>query len=154
MVEAGTKAPDFSLPDQDGKTHQLNAYHGKWVVLYFYPKDLTPGCTTEACNFQESLPSFQNIDAVILGVSKDSVKQHKKFAAKHQLNFALLSDENSDVCEKYGVWQKKSMYGKEYMGINRSTFLIDPQGNIARVYPKVSVKQHHEEVLDDLKQLK
>jgi len=154
MLEAGTKAPDFSLTDQDGKNHQLSDYKGKWVVLYFYPKDLTPGCTTEACNFQDSLPSFKNIDAVIIGVSKDSVKQHKKFADKYQLNFALLSDENSDICEKYGVWQKKSMYGKEYMGINRSTFLIDPQGKIVRVYPKVSVKQHHEEVLNDLKQLK
>lgn len=154
MLEAGTKAPEFSIPDQNGQIHNLKDYLGKWLILYFYPKDLTPGCTTEACNFQESLPDFKESGALILGVSKDSVKQHKKFAEKHHLTFPLLSDENSDVCERYGVWQKKSMYGKEYMGINRSTFLINPQGKIAKVYPKVDVKLHQAEVLNDLKVLK
>lgn len=154
MLEAGTQVPEFSLPDQDGKTHQISDYRGKWVVLYFYPKDLTSGCTTEACNFQDSLPNFTKIDAEILGVSKDPVKQHRKFADKHALKFTLLSDENNNVCEQFGVWQKKSMYGKEYMGIVRSTFIIDPEGKIAKTYPKVSVKQHHEEVLNDLNALK
>ena len=154
MLEAGTKAPDFTLPDQNGNEVSLSSLKGKWVVLYFYPKDLTPGCTTEACNFQEALPDFSNIDAVILGVSKDSVKQHKKFADKYNLEFSLLSDENNTVCEDYGTWVKKSMYGKEYMGINRSTYLIDPEGKIARVYPKVKPKEHHGEVFEDLKALK
>jgi len=150
----GTQAPEFSLPDQDGKTHQLSDYRGKWIVLYFYPKALTPGCTTETCNFQETLPGFKGIDAVILGMSKDPVNKQKKFAEKYGVEFALLSDENSDICERFGVWQKKKNYGREYMGIVRSTFIIDPEGKIAKVYPKVSVKQHHEDVLSDLSKLK
>ena len=154
MLEAGTRAPEFTLPDQNGNEVTLSSFKGKWVVLYFYPKDLTPGCTTEACNFQEALPDFSKIDAVILGVSKDSVKQHKKFAEKYNLQFSLLSDENSTVCEDYGTWVKKSMYGKEYMGINRSTYLIDPEGKIAKVYEKVKPKEHHAEVLADLNDLK
>jgi len=154
MLEVGTQAPEFSLPDQDGKTHQLSDYRGKWIVLYFYPKALTPGCTTETCNFQETLPGFKGIDAVILGMSKDPVNKQKKFAEKYGVEFALLSDENSDICERFGVWQKKKNYGREYMGIVRSTFIIDPEGKIAKVYPKVSVKQHHEDVLSDLSKLK
>lgn len=154
MLEVGSAAPDFSLPDQNDNQLSLSSLKGKWVVLYFYPKDLTPGCTTEACNFQESLPDFSNIDAVILGVSKDSVKQHKKFADKNNLEFSLLSDEHGTVCEDYSTWVKKSMYGKEYMGINRSTYLIDPEGKIAKVYPKVKPKEHHSEVLNDLHELK
>ena len=154
MLEVGSMVPKFSMPDQNGKTHNIADYKGQWVILYFYPKDLTPGCTTEACNFQESLPDFNSIDAVIFGISKDSITQHKKFADKYNLKFSLLSDENSDVCEQFGVWQKKSMYGKEYMGIVRSTFLISPEGKIAKVYPKVNVNEHHAEILNDLKELR
>ena len=154
MLEAGNKAPRFSLPDQDNNIVNLSDLAGKWVVLYFYPKALTPGCTTETCNFQESLPDFKNVDAVILGMSKDSVNKQKKFADKYKVDFQLLSDENSDICEQYRVWQKKSMYGKEYMGIARTTFLIDPQGNVVKIYPKVKVKDHHTEVLADLNELR
>lgn len=154
MLETGQSVPQFSLPDQNGKIHNINDYKDQWVILYFYPKDLTPGCTTEACNFQEALPDFNAIDAVIFGISKDSPEQHKKFVSKYNLQFSLLSDEHSDVCEKFGVWQKKSNYGKEYMGIVRSTFLVNPEGKIARVYPKVNVKEHHQEILNDLKTLK
>ncbi len=154
MLEEGTIAPNFTLNDQNENAISLNSFKGKWVVLYFYPKDMTSGCTTEACNFQESLPQLQKIEAVVLGVSKDSVKRHKKFAEKYNLQFHLLSDAESNVCETYGVWQKKRLYGREYMGINRSTFIIDPNGKIVKVYPKVKVKTHHEEVIADLKELK
>ena len=154
MIEAGTNAPAFSLPDQHGKVHQLSDYKGKWVILYFYPKDMTPGCTVEACNFRDDFPAFGNLDAVILGVSKDSVTRHKKFAEKYELPFTLLSDEDGSMCEAYGVWKEKSLYGKIFMGINRSTFLIDPSGKIARVYPKVKVKEHAAELLQALNDLK
>jgi thioredoxin-dependent peroxiredoxin len=154
MLEAGTNAPAFSLPDQYGKVHQLADYKGKWVLLYFYPKDMTPGCTVEACNFRDDFPAFGNLDAVILGVSKDSIARHKKFAEKYDLPFTLLSDEDGTICEAYGVWKEKSMYGKTFMGINRSTFLIDPDGKIARVYPKVKVKEHAAELLRALDELK
>ena len=154
MIEAGTNAPAFSLPDQHGKVHQLSDYKGKWVILYFYPKDMTPGCTVEACNFRDDFPAFGNLDAVILGVSKDSVTRHKKFAEKYELPFTLLSDEDGSMCEAYGVWKEKSLYGKLFMGINRSTFLIDPSGKIARVYPKVKVKEHAAELLQALNELK
>jgi len=153
MLHEGMKAPDFSLPDQHNQIKTLSQFQGKWVVLYFYPKDLTPGCTTEACNFQASLPDFSGIDAVILGVSKDSVASHLKFAKKYDLKFQLLSDEAGSVCESYGTWQSKKMYGKEYMGIVRSTFLINPQGNIEKIYPKVDVKTHQTELLADIKKL-
>ena len=154
MIQEGKDAPAFSMPDQEGNIHNLSDYKGKWVILYFYPKDMTPGCTVEACNFRDDFPAFGNLDAIILGVSKDSIARHKKFAGKYELPFTLLSDENSTVCEDYGVWQEKSMYGKKYMGINRSTFLIDPEGKIARVYPKVKVKEHASELLQALEELK
>lgn len=154
MLEKGTMAPDFSLPDQNGKNHTLGDYKGKWIVLYFYPKDLTPGCTVEACNFRDDFPNFQNADATIIGISKDSIKRHAKFAEKYQLPFVLLSDESGKVCEKYGVWKKKSLYGKSFMGIERSTYLINPQGKIEKVYHKVKVKEHAEELLKDLQQLR
>jgi peroxiredoxin Q/BCP len=154
MLDVGSKAPEFSLPDQNEKIVTLSSLKGKWVVLYFYPKDDTTGCTIEACNFQSALPDFTNIDAEIIGISKDSVKKHKKFADKYDLQFTLLSDENGNVCENYGTWVKKNMYGREYMGINRSTYLIDPEGKIAKVYPKVKPKEHHTEVLEDLNALK
>jgi peroxiredoxin Q/BCP len=154
MLEVGSKAPEFSLPDQNEKIVTLSTLKGRWVVLYFYPKDDTSGCTTEACNFQSVLPDFSNIDAEIVGISKDPVKKHKKFADKYNLQFTLLSDENGTVCEDYGTWVKKSLYGREYMGIQRSTYLIDPDGKIAKVYPKVKPKEHHTEVLADLKEIK
>jgi len=153
MPEIGSTAPDFTLKDQDDNSITLSALKGKWVVLYFYPRDLTPGCTKEACNFQEALPDFKSLNAEIIGVSKDTVKTHRKFADKHNLDFTLVSDEEGIVCEDYGVWQKKSLYGKSYMGIVRSTFIIDPQGKIAKVYPKVSVKEHHTEVEQAIKSL-
>jgi len=153
MLKEGSLAPDFRLPDQQGKNHTLDQYKGKWVILYFYPKDMTPGCTVEACNFRDDYPNFQNLDAVVIGISKDSVRRHTKFAEKYQLPFILLSDESGDVCEQYGVWKKKSMYGKSFMGIQRSTYLINPQGIIAKIYAKVQVKVHADELLQDLKKL-
>jgi peroxiredoxin Q/BCP len=154
MLEQGTMAPDFSLTDQKGNKHSLGDYRGKWVIIYFYPKDMTPGCTTEACNFRDDFPNFQTMDTVILGISKDSAMRHKKFAEKYQLPFLLLSDESGVVCEKYDVWKQKSLYGKSFMGIIRSTYLIDPVGIITKVYPKVNVKLHATELLNDLKDLR
>ncbi|KAA3613530.1 MAG: thioredoxin-dependent thiol peroxidase [Calditrichaeota bacterium] len=153
MLEAGTKAPDFNLPDQDGNEQSLSERKGKWIVLYFYPKDMTPGCTTEACNFQETLPDFENLNTEIIGISKDSVVRHRKFADKYSLGFTLVSDEDGKVCEAFGTWQLKKNYGKEYMGIVRSTFIINPEGIIAKVYPNVRVKEHHLRVQEDLKEL-
>jgi peroxiredoxin Q/BCP len=154
MLEPSTMAPDFSLFDQEGNNHSLGDYRGKWMIIYFYPKDMTPGCTTEACNFRDDFPIFQTMDTVIIGISKDSAARHKKFTEKYQLPFLLLSDESGDVCEKYDVWKQKSKYGKSYMGIVRSTYLIDPAGKIAKVYPKVNVKLHAAELLNDLKDLR
>ena len=153
MLKQGSVAPEFTLPDQEGKIHSLKNYQGKWIVLYFYPKDMTPGCTTEACNFRDDFPAFEGAGAVIMGVSKDSVTRHEKFAQKYELPFLLLSDESGDVCTAYDVWKQKSLYGKSFMGIIRSTYLINPEGKIARVYPKVKVNEHAEEVLADLKLL-
>jgi len=153
MLVEGSMAPDFELPDQTGKTNFLSSKRGKWVVLYFYPKDMTSGCTTEACNFQEVLPDFSNLNAEIIGVSKDSPKSHTKFAEKYQLKFTLLSDENGSVCQLFGVWQKKKLYGREYMGIVRSTFIIDPDGKIVKIFQNVKVQNHHLEVIELLKKL-
>lgn len=153
MLEQGSMAPDFTLSDQSGKSHSLSDYRDQWIILYFYPKDLTPGCTTEACNFRDEFPNFQKLNTVILGVSKDSVKRHSTFAQKYKLPFLLLSDEAGEVCDKYEVWKEKSMYGKTYMGIIRSSYLIDPEGKISRVYPKVKVKEHASELLNDLQAL-
>jgi peroxiredoxin Q/BCP len=154
MLEQGMTAPDFSLPDQYGKKHRLSDYKGQWVILYFYPKDMTPGCTTEACSFRDAFPDFGKINALILGISKDSVKRHEKFAQKYKLPFSLLSDETDTVCETYDVWIEKAMYGKKYMGIARSTYLINPEGKIASVYAKVNVKEHAAQLLADLDQLR
>lgn len=148
------KAPAFTLDDQTGKTHSLGDYAGKWVVLYFYPKDMTPGCTIEACNFRDNLARVKKTGAVVLGVSADSVKRHAKFAESEGLNFPLLSDETHEVLNKYGVWQEKSMMGRKYMGIARTTFLIDPQGKVRKVYENVKVTGHADEVLSDLSELK
>ena len=149
-IKIGSKAPSFSLPDQNDNIISLKDFAGKKVVLYFYPKDMTSGCTQEACDFRDSFPKFGNIDAVVIGISKDSVKSHRKFMDKYDLPFTLLSDENSDICEKYGVWQEKSMYGRKYMGIARTTFIIDEKGKIKKVFPKVKVNGHIEEVLNAL----
>lgn len=138
----GQVAPDFTLPT-DGDGHvTLSSLRGRNVVLYFYPKDDTPGCTSEACGFRDNLPDFEKLNAAVIGVSKCSVKKHDKFKEKYALNFPLASDENGEVCESYGVWIEKSMYGRKYMGIDRSTFLIDSDGKIANIWRKVSVTGH------------
>ena len=151
MLEVGKKAPDFSLLNQDEKKISLKDYLGQKVVLYFYPKDDTSGCTKEACSFSDDLPKFNKIDAVILGVSPDSVKSHKKFSEKYKLKFDLLADEEKLVLEKYGVWKEKSMYGRKYMGVERTTFIIDEKGKIKKVFNKVKVDAHNKEVLKALK---
>jgi len=147
---AGDSAPDFSLPDQEGKSHQLSAYTGKWVLLYFYPKDNTPGCTTQACEIRDSWDAFAQRKVVVFGVSRDSVASHKKFAEAKRLPFTLLSDADGAVCELYGVINKKSMFGKTFLGIERTSFLINPEGNIVKMYPKVNPSKHAELVLADL----
>jgi peroxiredoxin Q/BCP len=147
MLKVGDKAPQFSLPTGDGKTIALKDFKGKKVVLYFYPKDDTSGCTKEACSFQENLPVVKKKGAVVLGVSADSAASHAKFAAKYELNFPLLSDEKREVLKAYGVWKEKSMYGRKYMGIERTTFIIDEDGKIAQIFSKVKVDGHTDEVL-------
>jgi len=143
---AGNKAPEFSLPDENGKIVNLKDLRGKWVVLYFYPKDNTPGCTIEAQDFTAELQEFEKLSATVFGISRDSAESHRKFIEKKELKITLLSDADHKVMEDFGVWQLKKMYGKESMGIVRSTFLIDPDGKIAHVWPKVSVKGHVDEV--------
>lgn len=152
-VNEGDKAPDFSLPTDGGGSVSLKDLKGKAVVLYFYPKDSTPGCTKEACGFRDLMPDFSKVDAEIIGVSKDSVKRHDNFKAKYELPFQLASDEDGDVCERYGVWVEKSMYGKKFMGIERATFLIDAKGKVRKVWRKVKVSGHVEEVLEAAKAL-
>ena len=151
LVDEGKKAPAFSLKDQEGKTHSLKDYAGRPVVLYFYPKDDTPGCTTEACSFRDALPDFSKIKATVLGVSVLDTASKAKFAAKHELNFPLLADEDHAVADKYGAWQEKSMYGRKYMGVARITYLIDGNGNVAKRWDKVSVGTHADEVLEAVK---
>ena len=147
-LDIGDKAPDFSLPTDGGGTASLKALMGRKLVLYFYPKDATPGCTTEACGFRDALPDFSKTGAEIIGVSKDSVARHDKFKAKYDLPFTLVADEDGTLCEAYGVWQEKKNYGKTYMGIVRSTFLIDEKGVIAAVWRNLRVKGHVEKVLE------
>lgn len=153
MLEVGSKAPNFSLPDSEGIKVSLSDYKDQNVILYFYPKDMTSGCTQEACDFRELFPKFENKNAVVIGISTDSVASHKKFVEKYNLPFILLSDEDKKVVEKYGVWKEKSMYGKKYMGIERTTFIIGKEGKIKRVFPKVKVAGHAEEVLSVIKDL-
>lgn len=147
---AGAKAPDFSLTAQDGQKYSLKDFKGKKIVLYFYPKDDTSGCTAEACSFRDNLSAVKKKGAVILGVSPDPVKAHEKFATKYDLNFPILSDEGKKMLTEYGVWQEKSMYGRKYMGVVRSTFIINEQGKISHIFHKVKVDGHTEEVLKAL----
>jgi peroxiredoxin Q/BCP len=154
LIEPGKAAPAFHLTDQDGNKHRLSQYKGQWVVLYFYPKDNTPGCTTQACGFRDNEKEIGKRGAVVLGISPDDEKSKAKFAGKFDLNFPILADEGAKVCSKYGVWQEKSMYGKKYMGVVRTTFLIDPRGKVAQRFDKVKVKGHTEAVLDALDQAK
>jgi len=154
MLKEGDKAPGFSLQASTGSTVSLDDYLGKRnVVLYFYPKDNTPGCTAEACSFRDYSAEFEEAGAVILGVSADSVKSHEGFAAKHHLSFPLLADPDKSVISAYGVWKEKSMYGKTFLGIERTTFAIDKQGIIRKVWPKVKVEGHINEVLEFVKGL-
>ncbi|MBT8378197.1 MAG: thioredoxin-dependent thiol peroxidase [Ignavibacteria bacterium] len=144
----------MKLKNQDGKDISLNEFKGNNIVLYFYPKDNTSGCTKEACNFRDEFPKFRNLNAVILGVSPDSVESHLKFKDKNNLPFDLLSDEKKEVLKKYGVWKEKSMYGRKYMGVERTTFIIDKKGKIAKIFPKVNVDKHNKELIEALKELK
>jgi peroxiredoxin Q/BCP len=153
ILKTGDTAPDFSLHNQDGRPVSLKDKRGNWVVLYFYPKDNTSGCTQEAMDFSESVSQFRQLGAVILGISPDSETSHAKFAKKHDLSVELLSDPNHEVLEKYGFWRQKKMYGKEYMGVARSTVLIDPEGNVQKVWENVKVKNHVREVKESLSSL-
>ncbi len=148
--QVGERAPEFTLQTAGGNQVRLSDFKGKRVVLYFYPKDDTSGCTKEACSFQENLSSIKRRGAVLLGVSADSVESHVKFAGKYDLSFPLLSDPTKEVCKAYGVWKEKSLYGRKYMGIERTTFVIDEKGLILRVFPKVKVEGHAKEVLSAL----
>jgi len=147
MLKEGDKAPDFTAKDQNGETVKLNDLKGQRVVLYFYPKDDTPGCTKEACSFRDSDDVYRKRNIRVLGVSTDDEKSHQKFISKFQLPFDLLADTDKQIVEKYGVWGEKSMYGKKYMGTLRKTFLIDEKGKIAKVFDKVNVAEHADEVL-------
>ena len=153
MIEAGQAAPDFTLFDQNGQEVTLSRFRGKPVVLYFYPKDATPGCTTEACAFRDARADFERAGAEVIGVSPDGVKSHQKFAAKYELPFTLAADVDKKVCELYGVWQEKTMYGKKSMGVVRSTFVIDAEGIVRHVFPKVKVEGHSNAVLEALNKL-
>lgn len=149
-IAAGHLAPDFTLPTDTGDTLALSSLRGQWVVLYAYPKDDTSGCTTEACEFRDLFPKFKKGKAVILGISPDSVKSHQKFKAKYELPFTLLADEEKVALQAYDIWKEKSMYGRKYMGVERTTFVIDPDGRIARVFEKVKPAGHAEEVIDSI----
>lgn len=151
-LKVGDKAPDFTLPSDQHKSISLKDFRGKKVILYFYPKDNTPGCTREACDFRDSLAQFANQNTVVLGVSKDSPEKHQKFKEKYTLPFSLLADEMGDVCEAYGIINKKSLFGRTFLGIQRSTFLIDEKGNIRAIWRKVKVTGHAKQVLDELNQ--
>ncbi|MEW5795036.1 MAG: peroxiredoxin [Candidatus Zixiibacteriota bacterium] len=152
-LDIGAKAPLFSLPNQDGTKVSLKDHAGRWLVLYFYPKDDTPGCTTEACDFTSGLIGFEKLEASVLGVSPDSPASHREFIAKYKLGFPLLSDESKEVLAQYGAWSKKNMYGKETVGVIRSTFLIDPEGKIAHTWYGVKVEGHADKVREKLAEL-
>ncbi len=150
MLQVGTKAPDFELKDQNGESRSLKEFKGKKVILYFYPKDMTSGCTKQACGFAELYPQFREKDAVVLGVSKDSVASHKKFEEKYGLPFTLLSDENREVIQAYDVWKEKTLYGKKSMGVVRSTYLIDEKGYIAKAFGNVKAAENPEQMLKEV----
>lgn len=153
MLEINTKAPAFKLVDEKEEPHRLSDYKGKWVVIYFYPKDDTPGCAKEACTISEVYDDFEKMGVTVLGVSKDSSASHVKFKEKYHLPFTLLSDESTTMIEKYGAWQERSLYGRKFMGTVRITYIIDPKGKVVKVYPKVSPATHALQLLKDLKQL-
>jgi len=150
-MEIGKKAPAFILTDSNGKKYSLSNFSGKKVILYFYPKDMTSGCTKEACDFRDAFSDFKKLKVEVIGISIDSVVSHKKFAEKYDLPFVLLSDEKKEVVEKYDVWKEKSMYGKKYMGIERTTFIIDEKGMIRNIFSKVKVAGHVEKIIEALK---
>lgn len=150
MLEVGTRAPDFTLPDQNDVTHSLSDYRGQKVVLYFYPRDMTAGCTKQACAFAELYPQFQEKGAVVLGVSKDTVKSHKRFEEKYGLPFTLLSDPDKEILQAYDVWKEKKMYGKVSMGVVRSTYLIDEDGIIVKAFGKVKAAENPQQMLEEL----
>ncbi|MGH1377756.1 MAG: thioredoxin-dependent thiol peroxidase [Alphaproteobacteria bacterium] len=152
-LQIGDKAPEFTLPTNNNGEFTLSSLKGQYAVLYFYPKDNTPGCTTESCAFRDAFPNFEKLNTAIIGISKCSVKKHDNFVKKYDLNFPLASDENNDVCKRYGTWKEKSMYGKNFLGIERATFIIDPEGNIAAIWRKVKVKGHVDEVQETLNNL-
>lgn len=150
MLQAQTPAPNFTLPDQDGTNHTLSDYRGQWVLVYFYPKDDTPGCTIEACELRDRMEELNNLKIQVFGISKDDVNSHKKFADKFHLTFPLLADTEKTVMQQYDVWGERSFMGKTYMGVSRSSYLIDPEGKIATVYEKVKPKDHAREVAADV----
>ncbi len=151
MLTVGTKAPHFSLPNQKGQLVHLNQFLGKKVVLYFYPKDNTPGCTRQACAFREMLPVFEHANVVVLGVSKDGANSHQKFASQYGLPFELLSDENLEVMKAYGVWGEKKLYGKTFLGVNRATYVLDEEGKVLKVYPKANPDTNASDIAKFLK---
>jgi peroxiredoxin Q/BCP len=150
VLKVGDKAPDFTLPSSDGTKVSLSDFKGKKVILYFYPKDDTPGCTKEACSFRDDMDAFKRKKAIVLGVSADDLKSHQNFAQRYSLPFPLLSDMEKKVVSAYGVWKQKNLYGREFMGIERTTFIIDERGRIAHVFPKVKVDGHSKDILDKL----
>ena len=152
-IKVGDKAPSFKLKNQDDELISLTDFKGKKIVLYFYPKDDTPGCTKESCNFRDEFPKFGKLNVEIIGVSVDSVESHKKFTVKYKLPFDLLADDKKEIVEKYGVWKEKNMYGRKYMGIERTTFIVDEDGKIANIFAKVKVDDHNKEVMEALKVL-
>ncbi|MEK7649387.1 MAG: thioredoxin-dependent thiol peroxidase [Patescibacteria group bacterium] len=153
QLKEGSKAPAFNLPDQSGTNHSLKDYVGKWLLIYFYPKDDTPGCTTEACTIRDSFTDFKKSKIAILGVSTDSITSHEKFARKYQLPFPLLADTDKKMVEAYGVWGEKKFMGRTYMGTRRMSFLINPEGKIAKMYSEVKPKEHADQVLADQKSI-
>jgi|SRR5688572_16933130 len=154
MLKQGAKAPNFELPDQNGKMHSLKDQKGKWTLIYFYPKDDTPGCTVEACTIRDNYGAYKKAGITVWGVSADPVKKHAKFAEKYDLPFTLLSDEDKSMIKSYDAWGLKKFMGREYEGIFRNSFLIDPEGKIAKIYEKVKPAEHAEEVLADVKAMK
>ena len=153
MITVGTIAPDFKLPDQNEKIHTLSECLGKWVFIYFYPKDDTPGCTTEACDLRDNYARIAQLGVIVYGISPDTVKSHKKFEQKYDLNFSILADSEKNVLEEYGVWKEKSFMGKKYMGVERTSCIINPEGKIVKVYEKVNPKGHVSAVISDLHSL-